>query len=134
MATTIAHFPGRRWPQQPGAKDDRAALHSTAKCEYPGGISFSRSVPVVETSSRADDIAKNFGRTLHAAEPVLRTFLRSRRDNFGNGFSEARDANGPARLANFLQKAQALRLEFGNGDLLHASDRNMVNYHGQTSQ
>src|ERR1700690_2706521 len=102
MATTIAHFPGRRWPQQPGAKDDRAALHSTAKCEYPGGISFSRSVPVVETSSRADDIPKNFGRTLHAAEPVLRTFLRFRRNNLLFGFSDARDANGSPILADFL--------------------------------
>ena len=99
--------------------DDLDRRPSKAKCGYREAISLAPRFPIVETSSRADNIADYFDSTLHAAEPSIWPWLWCRGYNFGDGLSEASHTNWLTSLTDLFEDAEALGFELGDGDFLH---------------
>jgi hypothetical protein len=73
----------------------------------------------VPIADRADDVAHNFYRSRHAAQPSLSALFRGGRDNFSHGLAEARDADRFAGFAYLFEDREAIGFELGDGNFLH---------------
>jgi hypothetical protein len=87
--------------------------------ESGGVASVLERIPVIEASSRPNNITQNLTSADHASEQPSGTLSRRWRHDFSNWFPKAGDADWPTRFAHLVQYASAVGLEFGDRDFLH---------------